>query len=315
MRGEKNGHAARIDMIPTGLEKWEAAVGDYVSEEVLQTVVLADPRFSACHRKYVEGALAYAGENAAFQTIASDMGQYFLCSIAVYMDASGGLTHRRLRALMGDAGILSAGRATALLWRLRLGKFIEPVDTDAGEGLLKQFVPTPAMVQAFRERLRVDFGALAILEPAVEPLLARFDEPDMYRLIIQLMGEDLIGSAARPDSRLEEFHMIAARAAGVLIMYDMAASVESADDFPASGPVTSSVAALARRFGVSRSHVLSLLRQMEKARFTTFDAATGRVMVQPLMRETLRHFQGVVATGQLRVAHRVLAAIPASPAA
>lgn len=294
------------DPASTGLEKWEAAVGERVSEDFLQTVVLADPRFPAAHRQSVDSALAYSQGHAAFQATVSDMGQYFLCSLAIYMDVSGGLTHRRIRALMGDTGILSAGRASALLWRLRMGKFIEPLDSDAGKGLTKRFAPTQTLADAFHERLWLDFRALETLEPAVAPLLARFREPEVFSLIIRLMGDDMISSATRMDPRLTALHDIGARSAGILIMYDLAASVPGDGAFPACGQVTSSVAGLSRKFGVSRSHVLSLLRQMEATGFITFDTASGRPAIQPPLRDALRRFQGLIATGQLRVAHRVL---------
>lgn len=298
----------------TGLEAWEAAVGERVSEDFLQTAVLSSPRFSPAHRQAVEGALAYSQGHAAFQATVSDAGHFFLCGVALYMDASGGLTHRRLRRLMGDSGLISAGRASALLWRLRLGRFIEPLDGDVGEGLLKRFVPTRAMEDAFRERFRVDLRAIVALEPAIAPALARLDEPAIFRGLIRQMGDDLISAAGREEPRLQAFNLIAARTVGVLVMYDLAASVTDDGEFPACGVANVSVAGLARRFKVSRSHVLSLLRQMETAGFITFDSATGRPVIQPPMRDALRLYGALVFMGQIRAAHRVLAATEASPA-
>lgn len=303
-RGRAPGQAAPA----TGLEAWEAAVGDRVDEAFLQSVVLASPEFSRAHRQAVEGALAYARGHAAFQATVSDAGQFFLCGVALYMDASGGLTHRRLRGLMGDSGIISAGRASALLWRLRLGKFIEPLDNGAGEGLLKRFVPTRAMEDAFRERFRVDLRAIERFEPAIAPVLARLDEPAIFRGMIRQMGDDLISAAVREEPRLTAYNLIAARTAGVLVMYELAASVKDEDDFPRCGLAGASVAGLARQFNVSRSHALSLLRQMAAAGFIRFDADTGRAVILPPMREALRLSEGLVFMGQIRAAHRVLVA-------
>lgn len=298
----------------TGLEAWEAAVSDRVHEDFLQSVVLASPRFSEAHRRAVEGALAYAQGHAAFQATVSDTGQFFLCGVALYMDASGGLTHRRLRGLMGDSGIISAGRASALLWRLRRGGFIEPFDGDAGKGLLKRFVPTQAMEDAFRERFRVDLRAIESLEPAIAPVLTRLDEPAIFRGMIRQMGDDLISAAMREEPRLKAYNLIAARTAGVLVMYELATSVKDEGDFPACGLVGTSVAGLARRFGVSRSHALSLLRQMAEAGFIRFDADSGRPVILPPMREALRLSGALVFMGQIRAAHRVLVATGAASA-
>lgn len=298
----------------TGLEAWESAVSDRVHEDFLQTVVLADPRFAQAHRQAVEGALAYSQGHAAFQATVSDSGQFFLCGVALYMDASGGLTHRRLRSLMGDSGIISAGRASALLWRLRLGKFIEPFDGDTGEGLLKRFVPTRTMEDAFRERFRVDLRAIETLEPAIEPVLARLDEPAVFRGMIRQMGDDLISAAAREEPRLRAYNLIAARTAGVLVMYELLVSVKGDGDFPVCGLAGTTVAGLSRQFGVSRSHVLSLLRQMEAAGLIRFDAGSGRPVILPPMRDALRLAEALVFMGQIRAAHRVLVATRAASA-
>ncbi|MCF8506359.1 MAG: hypothetical protein K9G59_15715 [Caulobacter sp.] len=298
----------------TGLEAWEAAVSDQVHEDFLQSVVLASPGFPEAHRQAVEGALAYAHGHTAFQATVSDAGQFFLCGVALYMDASGGLTHRRLRGLMGDSGLISAGRASALLWRLRLGKFIEPLDGDAGKGLLKRFVPTRAMEDAFRERFRVDLQAITILEPAIAPVLARLDEPAVFRGLIRQMGDDLISAAVREEPRLKVYNRIAARTAGVLVMYELVTSVTGEGDFPCCGVAATSVAGLARKFGVSRSHILSLLRQMEAAGFIRFDADSGRPVILPPMREALRLCEALVFMGQIRAGHRVLVAAEVAPA-
>lgn len=291
---------------PTGLEAWEAAVSDRVHEDFLQTVVLASPRFAQAHRQAVEGALAYAQGHAAFQATVSDSGQFFLCGVALYMDATGGLTHRRLRSLMGDSGLISAGRASALLWRLRLGKFIEPFDGDTGEGLLKRFVPTRAMEDAFRERFRVDLRAIEHLEPGIAPVLARLDEPAVFRGMIRQMGDDLISAAVREEPRLKPYSLIAARTAGVLVMYALVSAVQDEGEFPCCGLAGVTVAGLSRQFGVSRSHVLGLLRQMESIGFVRFDAASGRPVILPPMREALRLSEALVFMGQIRAAHRVL---------
>jgi len=292
---------------PTGLEPWDAAVPDHVSEDFLQSVVLANPHFMAAHRQVIAGALAYSQGHAAFQSTMTDNGQFFLCGIALYMDATGGLTHRRLRALMGDTGILSAGRASALLWRLRLGKFIEPLDGDTGQGLTKRFIPTRAMEDAFRARMRIDLTAIQLIEPAIAAVLNRLDEPEIFRGIVRQMGDDLMSAAVRPETRLAAYNQIASRTAGVLTMYELAASVETDDGaFPSCGVANVSVAGLARQFKVSRSHALSLLRQLEKIGFIAFDPSSGKPVIRPPMRDAMRLNAALVFMGLIRAGHRSL---------
>lgn len=293
----------------TGLEKWDIAFGERVPEDFLQREVLGAPGFAAAHRAAIEGALEYSQGHAAFQSTVSDIGQFFLCSLALYLDASGGLSHRRLRDLIGGTGLISEGRASAVLWRLRLGKFVEP--DDVGEGKLKRFVPTRAMEEAFRERVRVDIAALVSLDPAAAALLARLDEPEVFKPFIRQMGDDMIASAGKPDPRLEAFYKVAARTMGVLIIYELVRTTPDDGSYPPRGLSAASVAGLARRFKVSRSHVLSLLRQMETLGFLAFDPKTGRPVLREALSEALRVFQALVFTGQLRAAHRALAGLQA----
>ena len=83
--------------------------------------------------------------------------------------------------------------------------------------------------------------------------------------------------------------------------------------FPVCGITTATVAGLAKKFRASRSHMLSLLRLMEKLGFITFDPASGRPVVQPAMRDAMRLCEALVFIGEIRAVHRVMIQLQQSP--
>ena len=61
--------------------------------------------------------------------------------------------------------------------------------------------------------------------------------------------------------------LFAERSAGMMILFSLLLAHESEGSFPPTRPVSISITGLARRFGVSRAHVLRLLRDAEHAGF------------------------------------------------
>lgn len=274
----------------TGLEKWNLTGSERVPEDFLQHEVLGHPAFAQAQNTAMAGALAFCDSHTEFQATISDMGSFFLCVLALYLDASGGIVHRRLRELTGGSGILSAGRASAILWRLRHGNFIEPAPQADGAS---RFVPTVMMRRAFQDRMRADYDALLLMEPGLVRMLERIDSPLVFNAFIQQMGEDFLASVSRPDPHLGDFLTVAARSYGCIIMYAVALA-----------PEVPQVAPLARRFGVSRSHVLRIFRHMESLGY--LETRGEERLVTPLFRRLLARFQGLVFAGELSAAHKAL---------
>jgi hypothetical protein len=286
------------DFPATGLERWDWSGQSAVPEASLRAV-MEHPAFARAQRHAIEGALAFAGRNPAFQSMMLDTGGFFLCFVTLYMHATTGITHRHLRELAGG-GMLSAGRATALLWRLRHGRFVE-------QGADKSYRPTQILREGMRGRMRIEFEAMLPLEPGVRVILDRFDEDPMFdgfvRAMVSVMMEDVRRPAVIP--RLEAFDRIGARAAGILTIYALVAALPEQPIYPPSGVAPVSVSGLARRFGVSRRQVLRLLREMEAAGFV---AAAGEGWeVLPELGEVLRLFQAAAFVQLLRAGHRALA--------
>nr|QQZ50136.1 hypothetical protein JKL49_26830 [Phenylobacterium glaciei] len=137
-------------------------------------------------RSSVRGAVAYYDAAPALHRDVKDVSRFLLGVLALYLDATGGLTHRRLRELSGKSGILSAGTATAVLLRLQLIGYV--TRTDAANGHSRPYKPTPAMEAAFRGRMRIEFEALTHLTDETAEMLARFDEPAVFSMLMAMMG-------------------------------------------------------------------------------------------------------------------------------
>jgi len=289
------------------VERWDWNDPAPVPPDYIRNILCTHPAFSAAHRQSVFGALAFADAHPRFQEQVPDIGTLFLCCAALYMDCSGGLTHRRLREMMGRSTLLSAGRASAILWRLRLGKLIEP---DPGGG--RSFVPTTSMRDGLLGRFALDLGPIALLEPGFAPVAERFDERDVSCAYVCAMAEDIIRNLdPQPYAELNPFYELAGRNNAILILYALLEGVPADGNFPPVGESAVTVSSLARRFNLSRSHVLRVLRHMEElGLIETREAAR---YLTPALADTLRFFQGVSFCTYLRAAAKALPVAQGAP--
>jgi hypothetical protein len=104
--------------------------------------VLAHPNFPAAARQLSRSMLDLAAQDAALDGIVKDVGRFTATGLAIYLDATGGLTLARLKELCALNKVTSPGRARAILLYLRFLRYIEPVDHGSRAA---RFVPTPAL--------------------------------------------------------------------------------------------------------------------------------------------------------------------------
>jgi DNA-binding MarR family transcriptional regulator len=287
---------------PAGISRWEGEIGDTISEDWIAEV-RARPRFQEAMRHSVERALAMTEENPVYHTNVRDAGRMTLAMIALYLDATGGLTHRRLREMSGDLGMLSAGRATAILFQLRMIGYVTPQAVRA-DGAATLYVPTAKMRDAFRARVRIEIEAMAKLEPEAEELLARFDEDETFRVFVAHFGS-LFGRG-EPREDLAALNAIAARNSGMLVLFNILHNADTGGVFPPSGRAPISVSALSRRFGVSRAHVARLLREIEQDGFITRDMDEDSVTLLPILAERFSVYFACIYIIWAVVAHRTI---------
>ncbi len=92
-----------------GLEYWSTATdGDPYRAAVAR--LLGEPNYDAVLRRVTGGALALYDAEPKINATFSDMGTFGLGLLALYLDASGGIMHRRLAGLSRTSTILSSAR-------------------------------------------------------------------------------------------------------------------------------------------------------------------------------------------------------------
>lgn len=277
--------------------------------EVRLGAMKAHPRIDEALRHSVSAALDYFHANQVMHRNVRDIGRLILGVVALYLDATGGLTHRRLRALSGQTGVISAGTATAVLFRMRAIGYVHREET-GGSGLQRRYVPTPEMVRAFQDRLRFELEAAAMVIDGCGAILPRYEEPGVFRAVIAVMGRETMQAVRNPRPDLDALNRLSVRTAGLLVLFDI---VHAADrpgaPFAAEAEVEVSVAALARRYEISRSHVLSILRDLSAADFLERLSSDGLWRIKPALRDALLTFFTVIYAGMAGVESEALAAL------
>ncbi|MEO8113743.1 MAG: hypothetical protein ABI655_05150 [Phenylobacterium sp.] len=270
--------------------RWDAEMqAETVSAEAIAHM-RAKPRFHDAMQNALRGISGHNADHPAFRRLVADLGILVLGVIALYLDATGGLTHRRLRDLAGSGGMLSAGRASALLMRMQMIGWVAAV-RDHPRGAAKLYRPTPQMIAAFQTRYRLELESIQMMAPDAAELLARYDQPEGFRAFMAEYGGAMLRGLARPRPPVNALMAIGNRRGGALVLAALGdAASEAAGYFPAPGPVKVSVAAFARRFGVSRTHVVSILREAAAAGFYRPGGVTeGEGEVLPTLAEAASH--------------------------
>ena len=267
-----------------------------------------DPRLEAAMRHSVSRALAYYRANPLMHRNLKDVGRFILGVVALYLDATGGLTHRRLRSLSGRSGLISAGAASAVLLRLRLIGYVVPEGPQVN-GQIKLYRPTPVMAEAFRERMRIEMEAAAAFNPRVAAMLERLEEPEVFTTLMAVLGEDTINAARHPHPDTAGLDRISTRTAGMMLLYRIIHDADTGGAFPPTGEHAVSVSSLAREFEVSRSHVLTVLRDAEEAGLMTRLAGEGRWRLEPRLGQAFRTFYAVLYLGVIKGARATQAAL------
>jgi hypothetical protein len=221
----------------------------------------ADPRYPKAVRTYAANMLAAGDADRLLDGILKDAGRNVAALCAAHLHFSGGLTLPRLKALCASFGLISPGRARALLLYLRYLGYVEHA-TAHRKGVPALHAPTQRFLDTWRDHMRAVLNAVQILEPAVGFVLDRFDEPGVFETFSKKLCEAFLDAAHQTNVETGYFRVFMHRNAGIQIVH--ALLVAAADDvFPPVRPVAFSLSAAARRFHVSRIHVRRLIDAAE----------------------------------------------------
>lgn len=291
-----------------GLAHWEAATrGPRIPDSALLEM-RAQPRFAEAARHAATQSLALFDRDPIMTRALKDVGRVVLGMIALYLDAKGGMTLSKIQAFLVDMRLTSPGRAAAMLIQLRLIGYVVPAEVQPNRRV-RIYEPTPRMRAAFHAHFRKDLEALSFMESEAAGVLARFDESAIFNPFLVRFGQGLIDAAKVHNTRVPGLDLFSQRNAGLTILTDLTLAGDAGDEFPPRGPIRFSVAGLARRFGVSRPHVLKLLRDAQKAGFLKRDAEEGVGVMEPVLREKIANYY---ATNFIGMAACALSALDAT---
>lgn len=283
------------------LARWD--LEDLIPDGVYEQVY-ARPNFVAAMRQFSRNMLEAAVTDRGFDGIAKDGGRYVATSWALYLDATGGLTLPRLKEMCAASGVLSPGRARAVLLFLRYLRYIEvaPAQPRGGPVLYR---PTKALIDTWRLMMRQRLKAARLFEPAVDLAIGKLDDPKVLEGCFVHMGKGMFEVATKTEMNSAFIDIFLHKHAGIQLVHMINASADADDDFAPRKPVPITIAAIARQLNVSRTHVKRVLSAAEKEGLLS-GADTGALILNEPMRFAMRYVLTTTLMGNLIVAAKVV---------
>ncbi|MDQ0462925.1 AraC-like DNA-binding protein [Caulobacter ginsengisoli] len=251
------------------------------------SVIRGHPRLDEAIRHAARGALDLAREPGGLGRLYRDNGSHMIMVIALAEHfTKPGLTAMRFKALCHEAGLGSPGRAGALAAQLldRGGLVEVRSSRDRREHRLR---PTPELLAFIQARIRVDVEAAALVQPGVAEALARFDEPAFHPTYYAAVARTMRQHGRRLGVLEPELALFFDRTAGTLVLLDLLVSVP---EWPPGVVAPVSVSDWSGRLGVSRSHLLKLLRDADGAGLIAWRSAEHEAVLSGRLIEAVRDF-------------------------
>ncbi len=232
------------------------------------TLLRAHPAFPQAMRVSASGIASLYQGSHLLNWLMDDRARLLFGYFAIYFDATrdaddstSGLTPTRMKAVCIEQHICSPGRATAMLSLMRFAGYLSP-DTAVADRRHRPLVPTQKLIDLLRARWRLHFAAMAPLFADGEVMLAAVDDATLLKPFVVAMAERFL-AGFRVATHAPELGLFSERNGGMLIFASLLSSGEEDDTMPPTRPVPISISALARRFAVSRTHVLKLIQDAE----------------------------------------------------
>jgi len=270
--------------------------------EVVRTRGL--PGFQAFLKQDALGARALFDSDPTFHRAASDMGSFVLAIWAIHLHFTGGLSHRRLRDLGGSGGLVSAGRTTAILWRMQGAGLVRPV-SDFRKGARRLYEPTPGIIAGIRARLQLALQAMAPVEPDAGRVAEQLQQHGVFEALIVEVGDGLARAAESPHPAAEPINAFSMKTMAMHFLYSLLEDAYRRGADRPCGRANVSTSALAQRLGVSRAHVVRLRRDLERQGY--YERADDGGVITERFAEAYETYVAVGAIGMGRACRNVLA--------
>ncbi|MDB5470407.1 MAG: uncharacterized protein JWR84_1967 [Caulobacter sp.] len=269
------------------------------------------PEFSGAALATMASWAPQPGEASSLAVKVRDLAQWMCAVWALQLHASpDGLTHASLSRWLAPLGVTTRTRVHGILMYLRFAGLVRPLT--GGDARSKAYEPTPALLDLFRVRYRRDLEICARVLPAAGAALARWESPGVMEATVAGHGW-IFGSAleARPPG--PTLDIISDRNGGMTILGQLMLQACPDGVFPPAGPGVHNISELARRAGVSRPQVHSVLKAGQKGGFLTV-LEDGGVGFTPLLIDHLAGMQAAAFLGLAWASETACAAIPATQA-
>ncbi|MCA3255708.1 MAG: hypothetical protein INF91_08845 [Alphaproteobacteria bacterium] len=254
--------------------------------------------------------LHYSDTDRGLAAMFKDAGRYVaaLCAAALRDE---GVTLPRLKALCARFGLLSPGRAHALLIYLRWLGYVHFWSDRRGRGAAR-YTLTEEFAAAWRRHLGGALAAAARLDPAAAAMFARLDDDAAFDLFNRLHLDQLVDATAMIPHVEATMTVFINRDGGSQVLWALL-TMSDERDCPPAGILRPGVERLAARFGVSATHLKWMLRDA-RSHGLVEEAGRGEIRLSAAGREQLRLLYAAQFARLITACRAVVAGAP-SPAA
>lgn len=267
--------------------------------------------FSHAMHSLAAGMLQLSDSDRGLAAMFKDAGRYVaaLCAAALRDE---GVTLPRLKALCARFGLLSPGRAHALLIYLRWLGYVHFWSDRDGRGAAS-YTLTAEFSRAWRVHLERALAAAARLDPAAEAMLRRLDDDAAFDLFNRVHLDQLVDATAVIPYVEGTMDVFINRDAGSQVLWALLTMSEP-EDCPPAGVLRPGVERMATRFGVSATHLKRMFRDA-RARGLVDDAGRGEIRLSAKGQDELRTLYAAQFMRLLAACRAVVGDMAPSPAA
>jgi PAS domain S-box-containing protein len=235
---------------------------------------------SAVLSTWITEMAQHAADHAAFHRSFRDVPSRLLGLVAIRLAYFGQFYPRRLQSVSVAAGLMSAGRASALLARMQDMGFIE-VAARLRSGRARPYRIDRATTRLFAALLAIDLRSLAPSDYravlALEAIEA--DESEAIPLLAAFAGAVLDDLRCGADGLTGGLCGVSSMARGQAVALAIAAEAIGGHGTAAGGWIEISLTDYAQRFDVSRVQVRRIIERLEECGLRRDPTAPSRLLV------------------------------------
>ena len=275
------------------------------------------PRFAAAMLESARNMVELYQGSRLTNLITNDRGRFLLAIAPLYLHRSGrpddpasGFTATRLKQFALEQEICSAGRAAAMLALMRWAGMVAaaPAVADRRVRLLQ---PTAKLIDMHRVRWRRQLQAASLLMPELGEAAGLCDRDEFVTAFAVAQTRQFL-AGFRFIKVVPELALFLERSAGMLVMANLLLAEAPAGNVADERLRAVSPAAMAKRFHVSRTHVVTLLRDAVEVGLLA-RAERGSMRTLPLLRDAGERFFATAFLFNQAAAMRAMADIGSIP--